>query len=198
MRSSNSAGVMPSRRSRSFFCVGVALKFCAVRVHRAGGHAGGEDQPVAVDDAAAARRHVVGVDEAAFALCEVEVRGHDLHVHRTTEQQQEAQRHHHHQHAAAPRRRLGGQQRAAGVGQAAGADRRRLLRRFRPIIWPRLRRPRCRPRSASPPGSRCASRASRAPPSRRADAWPAPGARPPGACTRPAGAPPRRARGWSR
>ena len=94
----------------------------AVRIHRAGGHAGGQDQPVAVDDAAAARRHVVGVDETAFALREVEVRGHDLHVHRTTEQQQEAQRHHHHQHAAAPRRRLGGQQRTAGVGQAARAD----------------------------------------------------------------------------
>ena len=56
-------------------------------------HAGGQQQAVAVEDAAAAGRQFERVGEAHLALLQEEVGGDDLHVGGAPEQQREAEAH---------------------------------------------------------------------------------------------------------
>ena len=84
-------------------------------------YAGGQDQAVAVDDAAAVGRQRQRAREAHLALALVEVVGHHLDVHRACRQADESQRDGGHDQLAAPDRRAAGQQRAGGVGNALAA-----------------------------------------------------------------------------
>ena len=112
-------------------------------------HAGGQQQPVAVEDAAAVGRQLQRAREAHLALALEEVVADHLHVGGAAGQHQEAERDAGHDELAAPDRRLAGEQRAGGVAHAAAAAHRA----------PRCARAR-RGRSAAgagapPPGSRC-------------------------------------------
>ena len=90
-----------------------------IDLHRRQGHAGGQHQAVAVQDAAAAGRQRQLVNEALFALRLVEIGVPNLQIHRAAEQRHKGHADHHDNEARTPRRRLAGQQRAGGVIDAA-------------------------------------------------------------------------------
>ncbi len=91
------------------------------RPQRRGGHAGGQDQPVAVGDAAAARRQLDRARIARLALAKKERRVDHLHVERAPEQHAEPGADDRDEELRAPRRSLRRQQRARRVRHAARA-----------------------------------------------------------------------------
>jgi hypothetical protein len=85
-----------------------------------GGDVGGEDQPVAVEDAAAVRGQLQRALVAHLALVLEEVVVEDLYVGRSTRQQHEAEGDAGHDELAAPDGSGAGEQRAAPVADATG------------------------------------------------------------------------------
>ena len=81
----------------------------------------GQQQAVAVEDAAAVGGQLQGAGETHLALALEEVVADHLHVHRARGQAHEAERDRGHDELAAPHRRLAGEQRAGGVLDAAAA-----------------------------------------------------------------------------
>ncbi len=185
-RASSAALVMSSSVASRARARGVAFEVLRDRPDRRRRNARGEDQAVAVDDPAAARRQLDRVAVADLALAQEERRVDDLHVDGAAEQQQEAEADRGDEQLRAPRRRRRGEQRAGRVAEALDARRARAPWRSsssrrgswrrpalsRPRRWPRAAR-----RTASPPASPRASPAARARSARRAAASPASAAR---------------------
>ena len=184
-RRSSSALVMSSRRREPGAAGGVAFQVLRDRPDRRRRHARRQDQAVAVDDPAAARRQLERVAVADLALLQEERRVEDLHVDGAAEQHREAEADQRHQQLRAPGRRRRRQQRAGRVVDAARArGRARASRaglRFIAVVpeaagggagaAPAARR------TGSPPASRRASPGGRARCARRAAASPASAAR---------------------
>ena len=96
----------------------VGLEVLRDRPDRRRGHARGQHQAVAVDDAPAAGRHLERVGVALLALHLIEVGADDLDVDGAADQHQETQAHQRDQQPRTPRRRLRREQRAGRVVQA--------------------------------------------------------------------------------
>jgi hypothetical protein len=94
---------------------GIALHVFGNRPDAGRHHAGRQQQAIAVEDAAAAGRHLERAGKAHFALALEEGVADHLHVGRARKQHDEGQRQHGDDELAAPHRRLGRQQRAGGV-----------------------------------------------------------------------------------
>ena len=122
---SSSAGFMPSARaSRARDAGSGSMSFGMAHSDRHR-HARGEDQPVAVGDAATARRQLDRARVARLALTLEERRLEHLHVQRAPEQHAERAADERDEEARAPRRRLGREQRARRVAHASHAAGRR-------------------------------------------------------------------------
>ena len=130
-------GVMPSSARQLAALLLAGLEVLGDGPDRGRRHAGGQDQAVAVDDAAAAGRQLERAGVAVLALALVEVGADDLDVDRAAEQHAEGRAEQRDQELGAPRRRLRGQQRAGRVADAAHAAV-RLLALAHPARQPAL------------------------------------------------------------
>ncbi len=109
-RSSSSCGVIASSLARRRRCALSASTSFGIAHNDGAGTLDGEQQPVAIDDAAAARRQLERAGVAHLALLLEERRVQPLHVDRAAEQQRRTERHQQHQELGTPRRRFRRQQ----------------------------------------------------------------------------------------